>query len=106
MHQPHVIRLLQYVSLFLKASGHIGSPVGTLLKEVFSGGPTISLKIKEEQVVQMMHLVFARDDRERVNATGLRIDGKMTMILALQELAKVTTVVSECLLNYRKNIFV
>ena len=89
LYQLHVIRLLQYVSLFLKASGHIGSPVGTLLKEIFSGGPMISLKIKEEQVVQMMHLVFARDDRERANATGLRIDGKMTMILALQELAKV-----------------
>ena len=83
-------RLLQYTSLFLKASRYIGSPVGTLLREIFSGGPTITLKVKEEQIVQMMHFVFARDE-SRLDGTEEAIDigGKLSMILALQELVKV-----------------
>lgn len=84
-----VIRLLHYVDLFLKASSCIGSPVGTLLKEIFSGGPAIALKIKEEHIVRMMHLVFAQDEGETSNAMKLKLDGKMTLILALQALTKV-----------------
>ena len=81
---------MQYLGLFLKASRHIGSPVGTLLREIFSGGPTITVKVKEEQVIQMMHFVFARDkcrpdEREGVTDIG----GRLSMILALQELVKV-----------------
>ena len=80
-------RLLPYTSLFLKASRYIGSPAGTLLREIFSGGPTITLKIKEEQIIQMMHFVFARDESRLDGSED--IGGKMSMILALQELVKV-----------------
>ncbi len=71
------------MNLFLKAAVYVGLPVGILLKEIFSGGPAISLKIKEEQVIQLMHLVFAKE-------TGIGFDGKAAMICALQELVKVT----------------
>ena len=80
----HVCRLLQYTSLFLRAFRCIGSPVGTLLKEIFTGGPTITLKVKEEQIVQMLHFVFTQNE-----SSEEPIDGKMSMILALQELVKV-----------------
>ena len=66
----------------MKASRFIGSPVGALLREIFSGGPTITLKIKEEQIVQMMQFVFSQDES---SGSG----GKLSMILALQELIKV-----------------
>ena len=70
------------MNLFLKAAIYVGPSVGVLLKEIFSGGPTISLKIKEEQVIQLMHLVFARE-------TGMGLEGKAALICALQELVKV-----------------
>ena len=74
----------------MKAYRFIGSPVGVLLREIFSGGPTITLKIKEEQIVQMMHFVFVRETEEAID-----IGGKLSMILALQELVKVLQYVSE-----------
>ena len=81
----------------MKAYRFIGSPVGVLLREIFSGGPTITLKIKEEQIVQMMHFVFAQDESSRPGETEEAIDigGKLSMILALQELVKVLQYVSE-----------
>ena len=82
--------MLPYTSLFLKASRYIGSPVGTLLKEIFSGGPTVTLKIKEEQIIQMMHFVFAQDECKLDGSEdAVGICGKLSMILALQELVKV-----------------
>ena len=77
------------MNLFLKAAVYVGSPVGVLLREIFSGGPTISLKIKEEQIIHMMHLVFAKEKSEISTATRLGIEGKAAMIVALQELVKV-----------------
>ena len=86
----HTGRLLQYIGLFLKASRHIGSPVGILLREIFSGGPTITVKVKEEQIIQMMHFVFARDkSRPDKRKEVTDIGGRLSMILALQELVKV-----------------
>ena len=75
----------------MKASRFIGSPVGALLREIFSGGPTITLNIKEEQIVQMMQFVFARDETSRLGEREEAVDisGKLSMILALQELIKV-----------------
>jgi hypothetical protein len=72
----------------MKASRYIGSPVGTLLREIFLGGPTITLKIKEEQIVEMMHFVFSRDESSRLSEReeAIGIGGKLSMILALQEL--------------------
>ena len=60
------------------------------MREIFSGGPTITLKIKEEQIIQMMHFMFARDEsRFDVIEEAIGIGGKLSMILALQELVKV-----------------
>ena len=75
----------------MKASRFIGSPVGALLREIFSGGPTITLKIKEEQIVQMMQFVFSQDESSGPGETeeAICIGGKLSMILALQELIKV-----------------
>ena len=72
----------------MKASRFIGSPVGALLREIFSGGPIITLKIKEEQIVQMMHFVFARDGSSGPEE-AIDVGGRLSMILALQELVKV-----------------
>jgi hypothetical protein len=82
----------------MKASRYIGSSVGTLLSEIFSGGPTITLKIKEEQIIQMMHFVFARDEDSDTELSergeAIHIGGKLSMILALQELVKVLATVA------------
>ena len=79
------------MNLFLKAAVYVGLPVGLLLREIFSGGPAISLKIKEEQIIHMMHLVFAKEKNE---TTRLGIEGKAAMIAALQELVKVCNMYS------------
>ena len=82
-------RLLEYISLFLKAATFIGAPVGTLLQEIFSGGPSISLKVKEEVVVRMMHLVFVKEESNLSSASLLDHEGRAAMVMALQELVQV-----------------
>ena len=96
VHQPLLtillisfIRLLEYISLFLKAATFIGAPVGTLLQEIFSGGPSISLKVKEEVIVRMMHLVFVKEESDLSSASLLDHEGRAAMVMALQELVQV-----------------
>ena len=91
-------RLFEYVNLFLKVAVHdgplaeplVGPLVGILLREIFSGGPSITLKIKEEQIIHMMQLVFKKEDCDTPSSTELLMEARCAISLALQELVKVT----------------
>ena len=86
-------RLFENVNLFLKVAVHVGSPGGILLKEIFSGGPSISLKIREEQIIHMIQLIFKKNECETSSSPGLGIEARCAVLLALQELVKVHTYV-------------
>ena len=52
-------KLIQHLDVFIKAaSGELGFQIAKLLREVFSGGPSISLSVKEEQIRRMIRLIF------------------------------------------------
>ncbi len=52
-------RVLNHLHVFLKASNsELGPYIGDLLREVFSGGPSITLAVKEEHIYSIMNLVF------------------------------------------------
>lgn len=81
-----MVRLFEYTGLFLNAAVYVGPSVGLLLRELFSGGPSISLKINEEHIQHMMNLVFMQG---RSGTLSLGTEGRAAMMLALQELVKV-----------------
>ncbi len=46
---------------FIKAaSGELGPYIGELLREIFAGGPSMTLSVKEDQIWRMMCLVFSK----------------------------------------------
>ena len=54
-------RLMEHVDVFIKAaSGELGYHIGELLWVVFSGGPSISLSVKEDQLWKIIKLMFAK----------------------------------------------
>lgn len=42
------------------ASGELGSYISELLHEIFKGGPSITLSLKDEQLWKMLRLMFIR----------------------------------------------
>lgn len=78
---------MRYVNLFLKAaSGDIAPYVARLLKEIFSGGPASSLKVRENHATHMMDLVFSKKTRLGPNPT---MEGKAEFLKVLEELIMV-----------------
>ena len=64
-------RLLQQVDLLLKVScSDIGHYIGILLREMYSGGPSITLAVEEEKISRMMNLIFLKG-RETSNSSAL-----------------------------------
>lgn len=60
-HQSFVYRLLQQLDAFIKAiPGKLGPSIGVLLCEIFSGGPSITLSVKEDQIWRMVCKLFAK----------------------------------------------
>ena len=52
-------RILHHLQVFLKAStSKLGPFIGDLLYEVFSGGPSVTLAVKEDHIYTIMNLVF------------------------------------------------
>ena len=77
-------RLLQHVDVLIKAaSGELGVLIGELLKEVFSGGPSISLTVKEEQMWRIIKQLFSKGKE----AYPLK---NSTLLAALNELLMVS----------------
>lgn len=59
-------RLLQYLDLFLDACLESQEKIdlaimGKLLEEIFSGGPSVTLQVKEKHIVKMMKLFFSEE---------------------------------------------
>lgn len=81
-------RILQYVDLFLRAaSADVAPHVARLLREIFSGGPSLSLKIKESQIASIMDKVFLKNTRS--GQATISLEGKAEFVAALQELVTV-----------------
>ncbi len=67
--------------MFLKSShGALGISIGLLMREVFSGGPSIALKVKDDQIVSIMNFLFINIENEAFIPT------KVTLVDALIEL--------------------
>lgn len=92
-----LFRLLQYVDLFLsEAVGDVAPHVARLLREVFSAGPTSSLRVTECQIKTIMGRIFLRS-AEFGNGSITR-EGKAELVRLLQELV---TVRSACMSEAR-----
>ncbi len=51
--------MIHHLHVFLKAStSELGPYIGDLLREVFSGGPLVTLAVKEEHIYSIMKIVF------------------------------------------------
>ena len=77
-------RLLEHLDVFIKAvSGEIGFQVAELLQEVFSGGPSISLSVKEEQLWRIIKLMFRKGKEfyAQRNAVLLRALNELLMVI-------------------------
>ena len=58
----HLYSLLRHLDSFIKASsGELAPYIGELLCEVFRGGPSITLLVKDEQIWQIVRKIFAKD---------------------------------------------
>lgn len=45
---------------FINAASGMHNVVGELLREIFIGGPSITLSVTEEQIWKIMRVIFAR----------------------------------------------
>ncbi len=77
-------RLIPHLHVFIKGcSGHLGHYIGLLLREVLSGGPSVTLKVKEEDIFKMMCVLFT-SEKETASTT------KYTLFSALMEFLEVS----------------
>jgi hypothetical protein len=54
-------RVLRHLDSLIKAAkGELGPYIGELLREIFAGGPQITLSLKEDQIWKLMRLIFAK----------------------------------------------
>lgn len=68
----HFSRLVRHLSSFIKAaSGDLGPQIGELLREIFAGGPSITLSMKEEDIWKIMRLIFGKKYNTLTNASLL-----------------------------------
>ena len=67
---------------FLKVShGDLGPHIGILLREIFSGSPTMCLALKESQVHKLMALVFAYGKENAVETNATMIDAMQCLLM-------------------------
>lgn len=69
---PH-LRLLHHLDAFIKAtSGDLGQNISELLREIFRGGPSITLSLNEDQLWRMMLVMFRREkEADSMNTAAL-----------------------------------
>ena len=85
-------RLLAHLDDFIKAaSGELGFEIGKLLCVVFSGGPSISLSLKEEQIFKILHTVFVKENEDRtdINAALLDAISELMLVRTLSHFRKI-----------------
>lgn len=87
-------RLFQHIDVFLKAcsegKGHFNDSVGGLLQEIFKGGPSFALSIKENHVFAMLALLrepsTVQDMQSSSSHTSSSTSFKAAIVNALTEL--------------------
>lgn len=68
-------RLLYHLDAFIKAvPGELGPYIGELFCEIFKGGPSITLSLKEDQLWQMINLIFARGNESFTDTHAVLLD--------------------------------
>ena len=73
-------KLIQHLDVFIKAaSGELGFQIGELLQEVFSGGPSVSLSVNEDQIWRIIQLMFSRGKE-------IYVDRNAALLEALNEI--------------------
>ena len=75
---------------FIKAaSGELGPYFGELLHEIFTGGPPITLSVKEDQIWKIMRLIFARGKKRNTitNAALLSALNELLLVMMCSSLA-------------------
>ena len=87
-------RLLSHVNTFLYAANEIGASVGLLLREIFHGGPSISLVLRPEMAKKILRLVLAKTKNQQVTKSSLQVETISSLADALQELVVVSISVS------------
>jgi hypothetical protein len=76
------IRILKHLDDFIKAaSGELGVQIGELLREVFSGGPSISLSIKEDQIHKILQTVLANGKESYTSTNSALLDALNELLL-------------------------
>lgn len=75
-------RLLQYTDIFLNVmSGDLGPSVGILLQEIFRGGPTISLAVKEGQIQKMLQSMLAKGKETAAETNSALAEALQELVL-------------------------
>ena len=84
-------RLLKHLDAFIKAAaGELCPYIGELLCEIFSGGPSITLSVKTDQIWKLMWLIFTRGKENFSHTNTALMD-------ALIELLMVFTIIVTCI---------
>ena len=65
--------------------------IADVLTEVFTGGPELCLKVREEQVGKLFQMVASLGEKE----------GRTELIMTLQAISKVIIVLEYCTLSYK-----
>ncbi len=75
-------RLVQNLDVFIKAaSGELGFQIGELLREVFSGGPSISLSVKEDQICSILQTTFVNGRDNCTSSNSVLLDALSELLL-------------------------
>lgn len=73
---------MQHIDTFLKvAHGDVGPHVGVLLREIFSGSPSMCIALKESQVEKVMALVFAYSKENAIETNVAMIDAMLSLLI-------------------------
>ena len=75
-------RLIQHMDVLIKAaSGELGFQIGKLLREVFSGGPSISLSVNEEHIWRIIQLIFGKGKETHTQRNAALLDALNELLI-------------------------
>ena len=94
--------MIHHLHVFLKASNsELGPYIGDLLREVFSGGPSITLAVKEEHIYSIMNLVFLNRGEKCTSVNMSIINALFELLLVSIEIKMCRdSIISQCLHNF------
>ena len=70
------------MNIFIKAAaGELGPYIGELLREIFNGGPSVTLSVKEEQIWRIICLIFAKPKKMNSLTNAALLDALNELLL-------------------------